>query len=193
MIISHRHRFIFIKMRKTAGSSIESALAPHLGAEDIATGSVTDGTPAQNVPEGIRTGHAGWATIEKAMGVTNLVGYYRFTVERNPWDKTLSDWLYQHGREVFDGSLADYIEQGKAPAEWEKYAEGGFKVWKFEELVRSQAFGQLCHRLGLPPMTLPHLKRTVGRAHYREYYDERARKAVAELFAREIAHFGYSF
>ena len=35
MIVSHRHRFIFIKTRKTAGTSIEIALSPHCGPEDI--------------------------------------------------------------------------------------------------------------------------------------------------------------
>lgn len=37
MIISHRHRFIFIKTRKTAGTSIEALLARHCGPEDVLT------------------------------------------------------------------------------------------------------------------------------------------------------------
>lgn len=37
MIISHRHRFIFIKNLKTAGTSIEAYLSPHCGEEDILT------------------------------------------------------------------------------------------------------------------------------------------------------------
>ena len=35
MIVSHRHRFIFIKTRKTAGTSIEIALSAHCGPDDI--------------------------------------------------------------------------------------------------------------------------------------------------------------
>lgn len=38
MIISHRHRFIFMHCRKAAGSSITAALAPHLGPDDIHLG-----------------------------------------------------------------------------------------------------------------------------------------------------------
>ncbi|MEM1079959.1 MAG: sulfotransferase family 2 domain-containing protein [Pseudomonadota bacterium] len=38
MIISHRHRFIFIHCRKTGGSSIARALASHLGADDLHLG-----------------------------------------------------------------------------------------------------------------------------------------------------------
>ena len=37
MIVSHKNRFIFLKTRKTAGSSIEIALSKHCGPEDIIT------------------------------------------------------------------------------------------------------------------------------------------------------------
>ena len=35
MIISHRYKFIFIKTHKTAGSSMEMALGPLCGPDDI--------------------------------------------------------------------------------------------------------------------------------------------------------------
>ncbi len=37
MILSHKNRFIFIKTRKTAGTSIEAYLRNFLGENDIAT------------------------------------------------------------------------------------------------------------------------------------------------------------
>lgn len=37
MIISHEHEFIFIKTRKTAGSSMEIALSKYLGGRDVIT------------------------------------------------------------------------------------------------------------------------------------------------------------
>lgn len=37
MIISHRHKFIFIKTRKTAGTSVEKALSEICGPEDVLT------------------------------------------------------------------------------------------------------------------------------------------------------------
>src|ERR1051326_1226986 len=37
MILSHRYRFIFIKTRKTAGTSIEIALSRFCGADDVIT------------------------------------------------------------------------------------------------------------------------------------------------------------
>jgi hypothetical protein len=38
VIISHRHRFVFMHCRKAAGSSIAAALAPHLGPDDLHLG-----------------------------------------------------------------------------------------------------------------------------------------------------------
>ena len=37
MILSHKHKFIFIKTRKTAGTSIEIALSRFCGKDDIIT------------------------------------------------------------------------------------------------------------------------------------------------------------
>ena len=37
MIISHKHRFIFLKTAKTAGTSIEIALSKHCGPDDVIT------------------------------------------------------------------------------------------------------------------------------------------------------------
>lgn len=42
MIVSHKHRFIFLHCRKTAGSSITVNLAQHLGPRDIQIGSFED-------------------------------------------------------------------------------------------------------------------------------------------------------
>ncbi|MBK1733879.1 hypothetical protein CKO15_01005 [Halorhodospira abdelmalekii] len=36
-IVSHRYQFVFVKTRKTAGSSLELALAKHLGPDDVIT------------------------------------------------------------------------------------------------------------------------------------------------------------
>lgn len=37
MIVCHEHKFIFIKTRKTAGTSAEIALSQHCGTRDIIT------------------------------------------------------------------------------------------------------------------------------------------------------------
>ena len=37
MIVSHKHKFIFIKTKKVAGSSLELALSKFLGEDDVIT------------------------------------------------------------------------------------------------------------------------------------------------------------
>ena len=37
MIISHKYRFIFVKTRKTAGTSVEAYLSQHCGDSDVLT------------------------------------------------------------------------------------------------------------------------------------------------------------
>ena len=37
MIISHKHKFIFIKTRKVGGTSVEIAMSKYLGSGDIVT------------------------------------------------------------------------------------------------------------------------------------------------------------
>ncbi len=50
MIISHRHRFIFLHCRKAAGSSIAQALAPYLGEDDLHLGTWPEALEAGVVP-----------------------------------------------------------------------------------------------------------------------------------------------
>lgn len=50
MIVSYRHGFIFCHSRKTAGSSIKVAFAPHLGPLDILVGGWSDAISAGHRP-----------------------------------------------------------------------------------------------------------------------------------------------
>jgi hypothetical protein len=45
MIISHKHRFIFVHCCKTAGSSVACSLSRYLGPNDLQFSAITDGIP----------------------------------------------------------------------------------------------------------------------------------------------------
>jgi len=129
MIISHRHRFLFIKTEKTAGTSIELALARVCGPEDVITavvhpadralqrslgpgyrGQQNDLVPwrfldALDVARGLKslrrprfTNHMAAVDIRRFVPREVWDGYYKFCVERNPWDKAVS--LYFWWREL---------------------------------------------------------------------------------------------
>lgn len=123
MIISHKHKFIFVRTRKTAGTSTELALSQLLDDEDI----ITPFCPRdeklrielkakgpQNylekwsryrlkdiyllVARGERKmrfyNHIPAEAIRRLVGSKLWQSYYKFCFERNPWDKVIS--LYYH-------------------------------------------------------------------------------------------------
>lgn len=154
MIVSHRYRFIFLKTRKTAGTSIEIALSKYLGEHDIAT-PVDEGDEAlrqslgyrgaQNFkppfsrealpvvrhPDLMTPGFRNHATALQAstrLGKRIWGSYYKFCFERNPWDRVASYyyWLYKKAPRI---SMAQFIASG-APhllreAGWHLYTIDG--------------------------------------------------------------------
>ena len=100
MLISHSLKTIFIKTRKTAGSSFERYIYEnHFDPDhDILTGSKIDGTPWVNIPSHVR-GHMDWEQIRNLIKVNGhdwWDTYTKVTIERNPWDKVVSQfWFFR--------------------------------------------------------------------------------------------------
>jgi hypothetical protein len=98
LIISFRHKFVFIKTLKTAGSSIEASLNEFLGAEDIATPIFPEvpGHVAQNfVSEAGRVRNHGTALEARDLISSrgcNPDDFHFWSVEREPLDKCLSHY-----------------------------------------------------------------------------------------------------
>ena len=92
-------------------------------------------------------------------------GYFKFAMVRNPWDKVISQWRYLSQRPDLLG--------------------------RFETLEADA--GAIFTRIGLPDARLPHVTRSDRAADYRTYYDAGTNGSVAELYARDIALFGYSY
>jgi hypothetical protein len=118
MIVSHRYKFIFIKTHKTAGSSMETALAPLCGPEDIITPMEsnwrTDLPRNYHADTWLGRAYARSRLLRKCIGrhspllghwyyehmpatrVRQLLGeevwngYHKFCFERNPWAKVVS-------------------------------------------------------------------------------------------------------
>jgi hypothetical protein len=230
MIISHRHKFIFIKTTKTAGTSIEIALSKFCGPDDIIT-------PVMPEDEAIRkaSGYPGpqnylsppWDyTISdvaqlllrgqrkrryyhhiSAGEILALVGqrlwddYFKFCVERNPWDRLVSYYYWAYKSEPRP-AFAEYVRSSRPLAlkqsGFEKYTIDGRiavdKICRFENL--EEELEAIRTRIGIPEkLQLPRAKsrfRKAGRS-YRDYFGEGEKLRVAELFSDEISLFGYEF
>lgn len=229
MIVSHRHRFIYIKTYKTASTSIEAALSAVCGPDDIITPTRPDlmearqGMRAQNYrldhplvpkrpfikrllgrPERFYHPSVGYYEHMPAWRVRAYLGeetwrdYYKFSFERNPWDRQVS-WYYYKAknrgrRPSFDEFMRD--KRRAYVTNYDLYSQSGEIVLDFVGRYESLAedFALVAERVGLGDgVRLP--KVNVSEAHkgYRDFYTEATRRLVGDWYRREIEHFGYEF
>ena len=201
MIISHKFRFIYIKTVKTAGTSIEVYLSPHCGEGDVLT-------PILPVEEGHRPRNFGrYYHHFSAWGIRETVapeiwsGYFKFCVERNPWDKTISDYAMAQERAGGELCFEQYLEARRYCKSWELYTDTDNRTLLVDRVLRyenlDEELGDVFRTLGVPWSGSLGVRAKSGyrkdRRHYRDWYSEAQRDQVAEAFADEIREFGYEF
>jgi hypothetical protein len=199
VIVSHRHRFIFVKTLKTAGTSIEVFLSQICGPDDIVTPILPHVEP--HVPRN----HDGFYNHMPATDIRTRVGpdvwrtYFKFCVERNPWDKTLSFYHMQNVREGGGLTFDEFLGRGDLPVNCPQYTdETGVivdRVLRYERLTIELA--EVFAALGIPfagslGVNAKSEYRT-DRRPYREIYTAAQAEIVCRAFAREIELHGYRF
>ena len=110
MIISHRHKFVFLKPRKVAGTSVEVALARHCGEEDIVT-PIGTFDPEWDEDQYAHPGkkwpgygrHATLRRVRKQVGEELWGDYFKFAITRNPWDLVVSQYFWATRRDGGQG------------------------------------------------------------------------------------------
>ncbi len=213
MIISHKHKFIFIKTNKTAGTSIEIALSKVCGPDDVITPITAEDeatrrslgyTGPQNCTG--RNGveffhHMSAASIKEGVDQKVWDQYYKFCFERNPWDRMISMY-YWRNKSWPRTSIAKFL-QTDAPSVLTKrgydlYSINGRivvdRVCRFESIA--QDLEEVCLHLGITEsLELPRAKSRYrkDKSHYKDILSEKESKKIAEMFHREIELFGYTY
>jgi len=204
MIISHKHKFIFIATPKTGTTSIESKLkifSENLKLSDEAS---DRGNPTLK-----------HITLEDIIAHCNqsLSDYLSFTFCRNPWDRHLSIYKY------YKKMVAHW---GDNPGKWKSVCKGYKELVDdfddFNEFVEGRPdfkelqtrwitgnidfvgkmenlqvdFNIACSKIGIKEIELPHLNLS-NKIDYREVYNNQSIDIVSKSYKKDINYLGYSY
>lgn len=179
MILSHRHRFIFVKTRKTAGTSVEISLSRYCGPDDVITPITPEdekirrelGLAPQNYSKRClprRRRHlreltrGAWPTesvfhnhitaSEIVTRVPEWNSYFKFTIVRNPWDYVASRHAWEVYRRHDPTLTVDQVLAAWDPAQnWYSYTLDGKVAVDFA--IRFESLGAdlaiACRQLGI--------------------------------------------
>ena len=226
MIVSHRHKFIFLKTVKTGGTSVEISLSRFCGPEDVIT-------PISPEDEAIRRemgiqprnflaerseyavhdwlrlaflqrrklrfwNHITARDARRRLGEQTWNRYYKFTIERNPWDKTVSDFHWRRslgGPQTWEAYFRRYGRRFRQ-FNYPRYTMDGQLavdcVLRFENLIPDLT--DALRRVGVEfDGWLPRAKgkSRSDRRHYSEVLTSGQQALIAERFAPEIQLMNY--
>lgn len=217
MLLSLKHRFLFVHIAKTGGTSVRSSLQglrwrdpwywpvflcsrlSHLSGHRIGT----------KLPR-----HAKIVAAKELLPREFFDELFKFAFVRNPWDLQVSSFHhirrerphYLGGHEDFEGFLRWKLDP-KRPYQYHVDTSielqsdylidlsGELQVdfiGRYEQL--REDFAEACRRIGITQPDLSHERKSADRKRdYRSYYNDETAELVARQFARDIELLGYSF
>lgn len=197
-MIDHKRKVIFIHINKCAGTSIDTFF------------------------KGSHQKHACIRDYEDQLGVSGLDEYYKFTVVRNPWDKTVS--YYHHIQRAILNAQHNVVNKyGSVIIDFEEFVKtkldvnlaGGTKYageWLAKDQLNwlTDSTGRMCvdhicrfenlledfntvrEHVGMQNKDLSHANKT-NHDHYTTYYNRETINIIAERHKRDIEYFGYKY
>lgn len=203
MIVCDSRRFVFVHVQKTGGVTVTNTLKSQLGDDAV---------------RAVDKRHAPLARILEVE--PELSDYWVFGFVRNPWDRMVSwwsmitnwkSWNERKGRSI-EGLGNEFWRTTSLYQDFEEFCFRGPD--EFERMRRAQVDFLVAgerradfigrtetltadsrtafEHLGLSLDSLGHDNRS-SRTDYRDYYSPTARDRVGEVFAKDVAEFGYEF
>jgi len=217
MLLSVKHRFLFVHIAKTGGTSVRTSLQrlrwrdpwylpmflcsrfSHLSGHRIAT------KPPR---------HAKIIAAKELLPREFFDGLFKFAFVRNPWDLQVSSFHHIRrerphflgGHEDFEGFLRWKLDPERP---YQYHVDTSIElqtdylidlrgelvvdfIGRYERL--EEDFAEVCRRIGIGQRGLAHKRRATDREKdYRGYYSDETAELVATRFKRDIELLGYGF
>ena len=218
-MISHKHKFLSIRIPKTASTSVTTALDSYFDIKGISD------------RESVYYYHTKAELIKDHFVSKNwdYNSYFKFAFVRNPFERQVSLWEYakkvvihylEHTDEdviLSDANFRDKMQilkyenfqnwvikskdtfdQCPLASSWVLQSRYIYKadkklvdfIGKTENL--QEDFNIVCDKIGIPQQELPY-KNASNHKHYTEYYDDETRQIIENHYAKDLEHFGYEF
>lgn len=218
MIISHKYKFIYLRTEKTGSTSIQHVLKKLIEAEQIES---YEGALEKFIPIGRQRygslrranphlfgfhAHPSARHVRQILGSEIFDSYFKFTVERNPWDRQVS--LYFHREFKRRNAIPNFDWDMKTSfyrfshycrlRNWEVYSIDNRiivdRVIKYDNL--DQEIREIFSKLGIQNVIeMPRLNKSYSgcRDHYSKYYSDETRALIQNWYRPEIEAFGFQF
>lgn len=207
MIVSHKHRFVFVAVPKTGTHSVRHALREHMGPDDMEQARlfVEKSFP---IPELARQGHGhlSFEDVRPFLGEEQFGSYLKFAFVRNPFDRFISYCAFATSREgSFDRDPKRVMRHFLFTAPPLNHIifrpQHSFLIGRDGNLqadmlgkveTMQQSYDEIAARIGIETATLDHANRS-RHSGYRDYYDQELIDGVAKIYARDLELFGYEY
>lgn len=207
MIISHRHRFIFVAVPKTGTHSVRQALREHMGEEDLEQVRlfVEKRFPISELAA-LRHGHLTLRQVRPHLPPEHFSSYFKFGFVRNPFDRFISYCAFMtRGSDRFQTNptgVMHHLLFVAPPTDHILFQpqntfftdENGLllgdRIGRIETMQVS--YDDICEQIGIVSRPLDKVNASVH-GDYRQYYDQRSIDGVAKLYSRDLELFGYNF
>ena len=223
MIISHSRRFILVKSRKTASTSIERAMIPQLGPHDVITPISIPPVAGRNYyslwPVDYLTAkleffrdlvgrdsafhhrfyfdHMPLSRIRRRLPASQYNAYRKYAFDRNPWDFIVSYYHFRRRRgEVAQWDFDRFLHEYPIIPNWDLYTAQNRVIADrvFRFEDLDSALQEIAIDTGLSLSDIPRDKaRFRSGSDYRSFYSASSRDVVAQRWATTIEFLNYDF
>lgn len=207
VIVSHRHRFVFLAVPRTASHAVRAALAPLLGPEDWQQEALRLGavSPLPGLAA-VRHGHVGAQQASAELPAALWRDYFKFAIVREPFGRFVSICAMLNKRNPgYAGRERAFMKRALMRSRFRGRvlvrpqtamlvdAKGRIALdylGRYECLDAS--FRAICRQLGVPPRRLDRHNASPAGMATAAVYDAELEAGVARFYRRDFELLGYA-